>query len=404
MNTQNKEDILALKKRQVKLKFLVGVTGAGKSTHALKLQQEFDIIWISTSDIVKEESKKNNSVAKTLNDCISKGNLVPAEIILTLLLRKLVNTKGKIFIITGFPRTLDQAIYIEKNLQEICFFLNFSLPEDMVNKRILSRYQGNISEDTIEKIINEYKSFTLPMINFYRRFGIVRDINGKGEMNEVYRKIKENLIPEIYCINGKKYSGKSTISKAFEKRINMKHINFSEFLERPIIKKRINEDEYVIDHFIEYLKTINSRRVIIEDFPKTESQYKLFVKSGKEIKKVYILNTEDFIISERMMKLGKDHENYLGCSKLKEELDKYKTFNCKMFLNTVPGLIKEFDVNNYLHLDLEDVINQIKPKILMFGGDNEMKNSLINHYIEKENYALIDVSFIFINNIIFFTK
>ena len=97
------------------------------------------------------------------------------------------------------------------------------------------------------------------------------------------------------------------------------------------------------------------------------------------------------------MKLGKDHENYLGCSKLKEELDKYKTFNCKMFLNTVPGLIKEFDVNNYLHLDLEDVINQIKPKILMFGGDNEMKNSLINHYIEKENYALIDVSFIFIN-------
>jgi adenylate kinase len=394
MNLQNKEDILALKKRQVQLKFLVGVTGAGKSTQALKLQQEFNIIWISTSNIIKEESIKSNSFSRTLNDCIRRGNLVPNEIILNLLLRKLVNTKGQIFVITGFPRTLDQAIYIEKNLQEISFFLNFSLPEDMANKRILSRYKGNISEDTIEKIINEYKSFTLPAINFYRRFGIVRDINGKGEINEVYRKIKENLIPEIYCINGKKYSGKSTISIAFEKRINMKHINFSEFLDRPIIKKRINEDEYVIDHFIEYLKTINNRRVIIEDFPKTESQYKLFVKSGKEIKKVYILNTEDFIISERMMKLGKGHENYIGCAKLKEELDKYKTFNCKMFLANVPGLIKEFDVNNYLHLDLEDVINQIKPKILMFGGDRELKDTLINHYIEKDDYVLIDVSII----------
>lgn len=393
MNVQNKEDINALKKRNVKLKFLVGLTGSGKATQAIKVQQEFGITHICTTDLVKEESQKNTTIGTTLKDHMSKGTLIPTEIIAYILLRKLVNTEGKTFLISGFPRTLDQALYIEKHLQEVNFILYFNLPENKAPQRIKEKYKNNIKDDAVEKRINEFKTNTIPMINFYRRFGVIRDINAEGNVNQVYRSVKESLLPEIYCIIGKRYSGKSTIAKALAERLGMNYICFEDFLKTPNIQKRASDDEYIIKNFLDLLREENSRRVIIEDFPRTENQYKLFIKNGKNISKVYKLNAEDYIVSERMMSLGKNHPNYVGCTKLKEELDAYQSYNVSMFLKNTPDLVKEFDVNNYFKLDYQELLNQIKPKVLLVGGpDSDIKQKLIDTFIQEKGYHLLNVS------------
>lgn len=393
MNTQNKEDIKALKKRNIKLKFIVGLTGSGKRTQANKIQQEFGMVYISTSELVHEEVKKNTALGSTLQEHITRGTLIPTETIVYILIRKLINTKGNTFVVSGFPSTLEQALYIEKHLQEIKFILYFNLPEDKAILRINEKYKNELSEDGVERKLNEFKQVTLPMINFYRKFGIIRDVNADGNVNQVNRSLKESLLPEVYCIIGKRYSGKTTLGRALSERMNMKYFSFKEFLETTEIKKRKNDDEFIITNFLNLLREENNRRVIIEDFPQTENQYNLFVKNGKAIKKVYYFNTEDYIVNERMLKMGKDHPNYIGCTKLKEELDSFKVFNPGMFLKKVSGLVTEFNVNNYFNLDFNRIVESIQPKIVMFGGeDGTIKDSLMGKFIDEEGYCLLDVS------------
>ena len=392
MNDRNKEEIIAINKRNVQLKFIVGITGSGKATMANKIEQEFGMQHISTSILVREESKKDTILGKSIKDYIGKGGLIPTDIIISLLLKTIVNTQGSTFLISGFPRTLDQALFIEKEIQEISYILNFDVNEDVAIKKIKNKYK-DMSDSAIELTINEYKVNTVPFINFYRRFGIVRDINADQNINIVYNSVKEALLPEIYCVLGKRYSGKSTISKLLEERMNFKHLCFNSFLARPEIKKRINDDEWVMNNFLNLLRQESNRKVLIENFPLTENQYKLFIKNGKPIKKVFVFNTEDHIASERMMQLSKESPNFVGCTKLKEDLDAWKISNPTSFLKKVPGLIKEFDLNNHLTLDFNEIVNQIKPKVLIFGGDAcDKKNSLINHFIEK-GFSLINVIF-----------
>ena len=89
-------------------------------------------------------------------------------------------------------------------------------------------------DDSDEKIINErikiFKEESLPAINFYQKYGIVKDINSNFDVNTCYATVVENLLPEVYCVIGKRYSGKSSVCKFLEKRINGKVIDFNEFL------------------------------------------------------------------------------------------------------------------------------------------------------------------------------
>ena len=391
MSNIDKNSIKILKERGVQIKFFVGLPGSGKEEVCSKLEKEYGFTYFNIEVLIENEVQSNNTFSSQIKKCLDDHVEVADELQLSILIRYLVNSQKKYFLVSNFPKTLNQALIIEEELCEIGCLIHFNLP-----KTIFDQKPTNLSRD-IEYDL--YNTKTLPMIDFYNQFGLVREVDCSKNFNSVLTSAKEEILPEIYCIIGKKYSGKTTVSNVFNEQMNFELIDFSKFLNLPEITRKKQDDQYVIIELINRLRQSNSRRVMIENFPQNENQYKIFISNAKKIKNIFYLKTEDYICSERMIAFGKDNENYIGSSKLREEIDRFNSFNAAIFLGKVPSLIREFEMNNYFKIDIRNFMNQIKPKILMIGNDQEcldLKNRIVDHYIQKEGFKIVNVSLFFI--------
>jgi adenylate kinase len=132
---------------------------------------------------------------------------------------------------------MEQAYYLEKHLKEISCILNVSADEQLMLSRILSRGKAtgradDQQEATVRNRLREYNERSFPVIQFYQKYGAVRDIDSKFDVNTVYEATKEALVPDIYCVIGKRYSGKTVVSQAIAERLNAKVVDFPKFLQK----------------------------------------------------------------------------------------------------------------------------------------------------------------------------
>ena len=202
---------------------------------------EFKYVHISTGDLVREEISNKSSLGQECQKYTSKGELVPFELIVNILVKGILKRKGTNFLIDGFPRTMEQALYLEKHLKEISIILNISAREETLISRMVSRGKqtgraDDQDENTIRNRIREFLERSFPVIQFYDKYGVVRTIDSENDVNVVYEQVREKLFPDIYCIIGKKYSGKTEIGNALADRMKAKLIDFNDFLKDPIFK------------------------------------------------------------------------------------------------------------------------------------------------------------------------
>lgn len=388
------EELDVLIRRNLRLIFVIGRPGSGKGLQCKKAVNEFKYVHISTGDIMRKEIQKGTKLGIECHQYSSKGYLVPNEIVISLLIKTLINTEGQRFLIDGFPRNIEQALYIEKNLTPIKIIFSFSCSEEIARQRISSRKQDEDDNDNsvVQTKLEEFEH-TKSVVKFYNKFGVVREIDSEKGVNDVYQSFKECILPEVYCIMGKRYSGKTTFCRRLEKQFNFHYLNFKDILSDPKLRLRIHEDEYVVSHLLSVLRSLDVDKVIIEDFPLKEEYYKLFVKNGKPFKRIFYLQCEDHLCTERMMSIGKSSPNFIGCSRLHEEIKTFNEKNPKNFLDS--GEVLDIDVNNYLDLSFENFVDVIKPSLLMLGGLNvELKDKLIQSYVETKGYSVIGVSLI----------
>ena len=98
------------------------------------------------------------------------------------------------YLIDGFPREVDQALYFEKNVMELQTILFYDAPEEVLEARMKKRAEhSNRSDDNPEsfkKRIDEFNTRTKPVVDFYNRFGKIRFIDATGEVNQVYNATK----------------------------------------------------------------------------------------------------------------------------------------------------------------------------------------------------------------------
>ncbi len=161
--------------------------------------------------------------------------------IVKVLVKAILERSGQNFLIDGFPRSLEQALYLDRHIKEMKIILNVFADDEVMKKRLLNRGKSSgRKDDSDEKIILDrikvFKQESFPAIDFYQKYGIVRDINSNYDVNTCYANLLDNLLPEIYCVIGKRYSGKSTVCNFLEKRINGKVINFNDFLKEKNIR------------------------------------------------------------------------------------------------------------------------------------------------------------------------
>jgi len=182
---------------------LFGPPGAGKGTQALFLAKKFNLIHLSTGDLLRHEIAAGTELGHMADELISKGELVPDSIVISMIEAKLKMPKTTVgFIFDGFPRTVPQAKALDKLLQKhhskvsvmLCLEVDKQELVDRLLKRgITSGRDDDADAKTIEKRINIYNVKTAPLIDYYARQGKYHPIKGTGEVEEIAARLRETV-------------------------------------------------------------------------------------------------------------------------------------------------------------------------------------------------------------------
>ena len=181
---------------------LFGPPGAGKGTQAQNIVKKFNLIQISTGDLLRNEIKNKTDIGKEIEDTISKGDFATDEIIDRLLKNKITNSdiKNKI-IFDGYPRSLSQAknldLLLVNSKQKIDFIFFLNVNKEIIIKRIEKRkILEKRSDDNLKTILKRYDAYmetTKPVLEFYSKNQNFYEIDGSREIDEISSKIEQIL-------------------------------------------------------------------------------------------------------------------------------------------------------------------------------------------------------------------
>jgi adenylate kinase len=179
---------------------LFGPPGSGKGTQAQNLIEKFNLKQISTGDLFRFNMKNDTELGKLAKSYIDKGELVPDQVTIDMLideLRKPTDAAG--FIFDGYPRTAVQTEALEKIVKdelndEIDVCLSLIVEDSILVERLLKRGEtsGRTDDSNVEIIenrIKEYYAKTAEVAELYKQQGKYVEINGVGEINEISEKL-----------------------------------------------------------------------------------------------------------------------------------------------------------------------------------------------------------------------
>lgn len=218
---------------------------------------------------MRAEVEKGSRDGEKIKSIMAKGQMVPHELTVQLLVNSLIANPAKNYLIDGFPRAVDQAIYFEQNVMECQSVIFYEVSEDTLVQRCMGRGKTSgrtdETEDTLRQRFQIYNEQTKPVIEMYKQFGKVRTIDASGPVSDVYIKTKEALLPEVYFLIGPKASGKTTIGKHLAEKTNMHLMSFEHFCQQSKVHDKDDETKvFKLIHFL--LETVHPR-ILIEDFP-----------------------------------------------------------------------------------------------------------------------------------------
>lgn len=178
--------------------FLIfGPPGSGKGTQSLKLASKYNLIHLSTGDMLREEVASHTELGKEVEGIMQRGELVPDEIVIQMISSR-VDSKpdAEGFIFDGFPRTVAQAEALDRALEDkntsICKMLVLEVERDELVKRLLLRAEDSgrpddKDEGVIENRIRVYREKTEPVMNYYKEHGKYKPVNGMGDIDEIFQ-------------------------------------------------------------------------------------------------------------------------------------------------------------------------------------------------------------------------
>lgn len=208
---------------------MLGAPGAGKGTQAIKIAEKYGIPHISTGDIFRANIKNGTELGKKAKEYMDKGALVPDELTCDLVVDRIHQddcTNG--FVLDGFPRTIPQAEALDAALQKdnetMDFAIDIEVPDDNIVKRMGGRracvncgatyhivsappkaegvcdhcggkltIRDDDKPETVQKRLTVYHDQTQPLIDYYKKAGILHSVDGTKPLDDVFADIVKVL-------------------------------------------------------------------------------------------------------------------------------------------------------------------------------------------------------------------
>ena len=208
---------------------MLGAPGAGKGTQAKKISAKYGIPHISTGDIFRANIKGGTELGMKAKAFMDQGQLVPDEITIGMLLDRIKEDDcQKGYVLDGFPRTIPQAESLTKALTELGDKIDWAVNVDVPDENIISRMSGrraclgcgqtyhivynapkteNVCDtcgqelvlrdddkpETVKKRLDVYHDQTQPLIDYYKNEGVLAEVDGTLDMEDVFQAIVKIL-------------------------------------------------------------------------------------------------------------------------------------------------------------------------------------------------------------------
>lgn len=208
---------------------IVGPPGAGKGTQAESIIKKYQIPHISTGDILRENIKEETDLGLEAKKYMDQGDLVPDHLVVALIQDRLTRKDCENgFLLDGFPRTVAQAVALDAQLKKMGIQLdrvvNMEVDEKLLVERAVGRrickscgatyhvknnppkeegicdvdggqliQRADDTKETVENRIKVYKEQTSPLIDYYRAQGLLLNIDGSQDIDQVFDQIVKGL-------------------------------------------------------------------------------------------------------------------------------------------------------------------------------------------------------------------
>ena len=204
---------------------MLGAPGAGKGTQAKQIAAKYNIPHISTGDIFRANIKEGTALGMEAKSYMDKGQLVPDELTVKILLDRVAKDDCKNgYVLDGFPRTIPQAEVLDEAVtklnEKIDYAINVDVPDENIIKRMSGRracvkcgatyhivnvppkkegicdacgealiVRDDDKEETVKARLTTYHAQTQPLIDYYNNKGILKEVDGIKDMNDVFADI-----------------------------------------------------------------------------------------------------------------------------------------------------------------------------------------------------------------------
>jgi len=228
---------------------IFGPPGAGKGTQSQMLIEKYNLAYISTGDLLRQEIAEETEIGLQVKDLISRGGLVSDEIMVDLIEKKIITSSEKNGILfDGFPRTLVQAYILDGLLLKlntsISCMLSLEVPDEELTRRLVDRGKVSGRADDTEEVIKfrltEYKNKTSPVIGYYQERNLYVPIQGVGPIPDVFdalcNAIESMLEKEWFnlVVSGPPGVGKGTQGRLLAEKLNFYYISTGSLLRKEI--------------------------------------------------------------------------------------------------------------------------------------------------------------------------
>jgi len=186
---------------------LFGPPGSGKGTQSSLLVEKYQLIHLSTGDLLRKEMKEGTPLGLEAKSLIEQGALVPNAVVVGMIENALdANAGAKGFLFDGFPRTVAQAEALDRLLESkhttIASVLFLEVCEEELISRLIGRAKTSGRLDDADPAIQKkrqdvYRNETLPVAAYYDKAGLVEKIDGEGSIDDIFGRLCERIDAKV---------------------------------------------------------------------------------------------------------------------------------------------------------------------------------------------------------------